>query len=134
MFRRGSSITLPLLNRWDGQLQVTSLAVAFVLVAAACGANVNDSTSQDTSPVSGLAGEPGGRPPSVDRTVHSVPLDSVVFDTSNGGFVRLSDASEGVIDRLRDAIRPIYQPHYDDPEGGGWLDEEDLVIGYVGKS
>ena len=109
---------------------MVALAVAFVLVGAACVASVNE----DTSPASDLAGGPGERPPSVDRTVHSVPLDNVVFDTFNGSFIRLSDASDEVIDRLRDAIRPIYQPLYDGPEGGDWLAPGDLVIGYEGDA
>ncbi|MFQ5902156.1 MAG: DUF3179 domain-containing protein [Candidatus Binatia bacterium] len=57
----------------------------------------------------------------------------MVFDTFNGSYVRLSEATPQVIEKLRDAIRPIYEPRYEGPEGGDWLRPEDLVVGYVGK-
>ena len=69
-------------------------------------------------------------PPKVDTSVASVSLDDVVFDTFQGGFIRLSGASDTSIDRLRDAIPPIYEPAYDSVEGGGWLSETELVMGY----
>ena len=70
----------------------------------------------------------------MDTSLHSVPLEDVVFDTFRGGFIRLPNATEEVIEALRDAIRPIYQPRYDGPEGGRWLQPGDLVIGYRGAS
>ena len=71
--------------------------------------------------------------PQVDTSIHSVPLGSVVFDTFDGGFLRLSEADSRTIEQLRDFIRPIYLPRYDGPEGGDWLLPTGLVIGYVGQ-
>lgn len=70
----------------------------------------------------------------MDTSIHSVPLEDVVFDTFDGGATRLSEATPPLIERLRDAIRPIYQPRYEGPEGGRWLDPNDLVIGYAGET
>ena len=56
-------------------------------------------------------------PPRLDTGSAVVPLDSVVFDTFRGGYIPLSEASEIVIESLRDAIRPIYEPAYEPVEG-----------------
>ena len=48
--------------------------------------------------------------PMVNLDVHSVPLEDIVFDTFRGGFVRLDEASESLIENLRDAISPICSP------------------------
>ena len=69
--------------------------------------------------------------PPVDLTRHSVPLEDVVFDTFRGGFVRLSEAQPSLILRLRDALKPIYNPRYGDTDGLPWLEDYDLVIGYA---
>ena len=68
--------------------------------------------------------------PLVDTSIHSVPLNEVVFDTFNGGFARLSEADGDLIEDLRDAITPIYDPVYGDSDGLEWLQASDLVIGY----
>ena len=74
-------------------------------------------------------------PPPVDLSIHRVPLDEVIFDTFDGGTVRLSDASELTILRLRDANRPLYEPvRYQDVDGGDWLSDSDTVIGYAVES
>jgi len=70
-------------------------------------------------------------PPQVDTSVRSVSLDEVVFDTFRGGFIRLSDATPDQIEQLRDAIKPIYEPAYDDVSGGDWLSDGDMVMGYA---
>jgi hypothetical protein len=69
--------------------------------------------------------------PAVDVTSHSVSLEDVVFDAFDGSFVRLSQASDALIRRLRDAIRPFYTPVYGDNQGLSWLRDDALVIGYV---
>ncbi|MFQ5913392.1 MAG: DUF3179 domain-containing protein [Nitrospinota bacterium] len=72
--------------------------------------------------------------PEVDRSRRGVPLDEVVFDTFDGGFVRLSGAPKGLIRSLRDAIRPIYAPTYSKPGGVRslpWLRDDDLIIGFA---
>ena len=72
---------------------------------------------------------PSGPPPPVDTSIHNVPLEDVVFDTFNGGFVRLSETSETQITSLRDRLRPVYQPNYEGPDGGIYLFPDELVIG-----
>lgn len=72
--------------------------------------------------------------PIVDLTTHSVPLEEVVFDTFDGRSVRLNVASQPLIERLRDAIKPIYNPRYGDANGLPWLRDSDLVIGYMSES
>ena len=68
--------------------------------------------------------------PTLDRSLHTVPLAEVAFDTFNGSFVRLSDADETLITSLRDLIRPIYEPEYQPAdEADSWLRQSDLVIG-----
>ena len=73
-------------------------------------------------------------PPLVDTTVANVPIEDVVFDTFAGGFIRLSEASEQLIEVLRDRIRPIYEPVYDSAQDADWLRDGDTVIGYVASS
>jgi hypothetical protein len=77
---------------------------------------------------------PSGPPPKLDTSIASVPLDEVLFDTFDGGSIQLSKASDRDIAGLRDRIRPIYEPTYDDVSGGDWLDDDDRVIGYVSGS
>ena len=77
---------------------------------------------------------PTGPPPKVDRATASVPLDEVVFDTFAGGYIPMSQATDREVERLRDAIKPIYEPVYDPVEGGDWLGDRDLVIGYATDS
>ena len=72
--------------------------------------------------------------PMVDLRMHSVPLEDVVFDTFDGRFARLSEASEELVEDLRDVIKPIYNPEYGDAEGLPWLRASDMVIGYVSES
>ena len=68
----------------------------------------------------------------VDRSIHSVPLRDIVFDTFGGSprFLPLDQASDADILALRDAIVPIIQPAYGDPGELSWLEDEDLVFGY----
>lgn len=69
--------------------------------------------------------------PALDRSRRTVPLDRIVFDTFDGGYVRLTEASEATIRSLRDRIRPIYRPRYGGPTDLPWLEDDDLVVGYV---
>lgn len=89
------------------------------------------SPSPDTS---GRPYTPSGPPPRLDTGSATVALDEVVFDTFRGGYIPLSEASDTVIESLRDAIRPIYEPAYESVEGGDWLKDDDLVIGYASAS
>ena len=69
--------------------------------------------------------------PMVDLSIHSVPVEEVVFDTFDGRFARLSVASQGLIEDSRDRINPIYNPTYGDAQGLPWLEDDDLVVGYI---
>lgn len=44
------------------------------------------------------------------------------------------EASQDDITCLRDSIIPIYRPEYDDVEGGNWLGDGGLVVGYISES
>lgn len=79
--------------------------------------------------------EPTTRPPRLDRAIAGVPLDLIIFDTFSVGLqLPLTEASDNAIEGLRDAIRPIYVPRYEAVEGGNWLREDDLVVGYAGET
>ena len=67
----------------------------------------------------------------IDTSIHDVTLGDIVFDTFNGRFVPLDQASEDLILGLRDAIVPIAQPAYGGPDALPWLQDSGLVIGYV---
>ncbi len=71
-------------------------------------------------------------PPPVNINIRSVPLEDVIFDTFDGGAMRLSEATPLLIDRLFNAIKPIYLPRYEDVEQGSWLAPGDLILGYTG--
>jgi Protein of unknown function (DUF3179) len=95
------------------------LLVALAGALAACGsATPTTAGSQRLGPV-----------PQVDRNRHSVPLDQIVFDTFDGGSVPLSRASDALIERELDRIRPVYRPRYGGAGSLRWLKDDDLVIG-----
>ena len=100
------------------RLRVLSLLLVAVVALAACGGG---SDKPDTS---------DGQVPDVDLGLADVGLDDVVFDTFDGGFVPLSEASASLIERLRDAIAPIYDPVYGAADELSWLEDKDLVLGY----
>ena len=77
---------------------------------------------------------PSSGPPEVDTAISSVPIEEVLFDTFGSGYIPLSVAPKDVIDALRDAIKPIYEPKYDVAEKGDWMRDDDMVIGYVSES
>ena len=93
-----------------------------------------------TADASGAAGEtPSEQPsptppevPMVDRSIHSVPLEDILFDTFGGSprYLPLDQASDEDILRLRDLIRPISEPAYGSAGDLPWLNDNDLVIGY----
>ena len=70
--------------------------------------------------------------PMVDRSIHSVTLEDIVFDTFGGSprFLTLDQASNEDILGLRDLIRPILEPAYGVGGDLPWLNDADLVIGY----
>ena len=100
-------------------------AAAGALVASACGSGgggaQNDSAGADRNSVAGI-----------DLSRHSVPLEDVHFDTFDGGSVPLSEIGADRLLSLVDAIPPLDEPRYEDASGGDWLEDDDLVIGYLG--
>lgn len=82
------------------------------------------------------AGSTGSGPPRLvpilDRTLHTVPLMDILFDTFGGEpwFVPLDLAAEDILVNLRDVIRPIDGPVYGPANALPWLEDDNLVIGY----
>lgn len=132
---------------------VSGLVAAFAVVAAACGSEdtpaaepttpsteiaVPQTTLGEPTPVVrtglpyGIDGPPP--PPAVDIFDGTVPPENIVFDTFDGGSVRLPDTPQATINRLFNAIRPVYVPVYEGPAGGDWLSNSDLVLGYEGET
>ena len=74
---------------------------------------------------------PTDPPPKVDTSISGVPLGKIVFDTFRGGYLPLPVATDEIIEDLRDAIPPIYEASYVAAEGGDWLEDSDLVVGYA---
>lgn len=137
-----------------GRTVVLLLTVAVATLAVACGSgdstptstagNASNSTStvdsQATRPTLvtrtglpyGIDGPPA--PPTVDIFGGIVPPEDIVFDTFDGGSVRLPDAPQATINRLFNAIRPVYVPVYEGPESGAWLSDSDFVLGYESET
>lgn len=98
---------------------------AVALVAAACGGGSGEDSGPAPNEGRVLAG--------TDLSKHSVPLKDIHFDTFDGGSITLSEISEDKLFSLRNRIPPFTSPPYDDVSGGSWMDDSDLVIGYVGE-
>ncbi len=118
-----------------------SLALAG-LVLSSCGSTdepsaseaIADQAADDAGDEAAVGIEPAGptRIGGTDLTRAEVGLEEVIFDTFDGGSIPLSEASEAQVARLLDAIPPIDEPRYQSAADAGWLDGDDLVIGYVG--
>ena len=68
--------------------------------------------------------------PPLDLSRATVEAADVVYDTFDGSFIAVDRASDAEVRRLRDAIRPIYDPQYQTAEQAeGWLSDRDRVIG-----
>jgi hypothetical protein len=71
--------------------------------------------------------------PDVDTSIHSVPLEDILFDTfgtTSARFVPLSEISDELQTDLRDAIIPVDLPVYGGADALPWLEDDDLVLGY----
>ena len=71
--------------------------------------------------------------PDVDKSIHSVPLEDILFDTFgtvSARFVPLSEISDELQADLRDAIIPVDLPVYGGSDALPWLEDDDLVLGY----
>ncbi len=110
----------------------TMLALTIVLAACAGSASNNTAPRAADFDVDAVENEQPQIVAGINLSVHDVPLSDIVFDTFDGGSVPLSEASEGQILDLLDAIPPIDEPRYSDGRDAGWLKPDDLVLGYVG--
>jgi hypothetical protein len=136
---------LKLPRNWTSQYRLEGLLTALLLLAVACGGA--DPTPVQTSGTSAYEAEkPGptvvvaedssvasGVVPELDRSIHSVPLDEILFDTfgtTSARFVPLSEISDALQTDLRDAITPVAQPAYGALDALPWLEDDDLVLGY----
>jgi hypothetical protein len=120
---------------------MTALALAGLVVATACARDPGGQAGVATAPPDSVPSPaPRGQPPANPITGHTLPpldrnnavvdLADIHFDTFNGGSVPLADADAALIERLRDAIAPIYFPAYEDAATASeWLADDDLVIG-----
>ena len=117
--------------------------IAFGLLAAACGGDL-DSVSTRAEPEAqtgtpnrifgeSIAETPEGFTGITDTENAIVSLSDVVFDTFDGGSITLDEASNNDVERLLDAIPPIDNPAYIDPDTDPWLDDQDLILGYVAE-
>jgi hypothetical protein len=71
--------------------------------------------------------------PDVDRSIHSVPLEDILFDTfgtTSALVVPLSEISDELQTDLRDAILPVDVPTYGGLDALPWLEDDDLILGY----
>ncbi len=108
------------------------LVGVFAAVLAACGGTpdevINEATTGATRPLA--LTEPDATPV-VDRSQASVALEDIVFDTFNGGSFTLAEGSDNDIARLFDAIAPIDAPDYETVAAADWLNDDDVIVGYV---
>lgn len=140
------------------RIRVIGLALGIVLAAVSVACGSGDSTPVPTSttvpavvstPTSEApaipptpitrTGLPYGitgpeAPPPVDIFDGIVPPEDIVFDTFDGSSVRLPDAPRATINRLFNAIRPVYVPTYEGASSGAWLSDGDFVLGYEGET
>ncbi|MCI0901356.1 MAG: DUF3179 domain-containing protein, partial [Chloroflexi bacterium] len=136
-----------IMNRW------TALAAGLLTLAAACGgsgptgapAQPEDaapatasiqSTAENPKPAAIVPEGSSAVPrtiPDLDRSIHSVPLEDILFDTfgrTRARFVPLSEISDELQTDLRDAIIPVDLPAYGGVDALPWLADDDLVLGY----
>ena len=67
----------------------------------------------------------------VNIAIADVDLADIIFDTFDGGSLPLSTATEEQVLRLLNAIPPINEPAYQEASQAEWLDDDDLVLGFV---
>ena len=133
------------INRWS------ALIAGILALAVACGGagpTAAQTAAEKPEPTSidqrgeqrgdqkdGQEGVPEGPliVPDLDRSIHSVPLEDILFDTfgtNSARFVPLSEISDELQAGLRDAIVPVDRPAYGSSDALPWLSDDDLIIGY----
>ncbi len=97
--------------------------------------SATDGVAQPASPPEphegGVPLPSGDDVPLPELDIANVPLEDIVFNTFDGAFLRLSDATPERILDLRDRIPPIERPRYVLPEDDELLDDDDLILGFV---
>ena len=83
---------------WSLPVKLALGAVGVTMVAAACGGS-GEGGSGETSQVL-LPGRPIENSPPVDRSIHSVPLEGLIFDNFQGDYITLPEASDTAIHKL----------------------------------
>ena len=130
----------------------TALAVGLLVLAVACGGSDPPAAQPNAAQPAGEKPEPtsiipecssdgsSGLPqlvPELDRSIHSVPLEDILFDTFgrvSSRFVPLSEISDELQTNLRDAIIPVDRPSYGSPDLLPWLTDDHLIIGYESRA
>lgn len=122
-----------------------ALAVGLLVFAIACGGSDPTIPAQtSTAQATDVKPEPTSVVPegssvvpklvqNVDTSIHSVPLEDILFDTfgtTEARFVPLSEISDELQTDLRDAILPVDEPTYGGLDALPWLEDDDLVLGY----
>lgn len=69
----------------------------------------------------------------VNIAIAEVDLADVVYDTFDGGSVTMAEASEATVLRLYNAIPPIDDPIYIPTADATWLQDDDLVLGFIAE-
>ena len=121
----------------------TVLAAGLLALAAACGGagptalqtatEKPELASINQEGVTVGAGMAPQTVPELDRSIHSVPLADILFDTFgtvSARIVPLSEITDELRSGLRDAIIPVGRPAYGGPDALSWLTGDHLVIGY----
>ncbi|MEO1065492.1 MAG: DUF3179 domain-containing (seleno)protein [Actinomycetota bacterium] len=106
------------------------LLLAGLVFLAACGGSGSAEPAVDPPTPPTPPDDGAGIP---DRTIASVDLGDVHFDTFDGGSIPLSEADDATIRRLVDAIIPLTDPPTERAADVDWLGDDDLVLAYVGE-
>ncbi len=123
----------------------TALVAGLLVLAVACG-GASPTATQPAIATQPAAEQPKPTPiipedppvaaqpvPALDRSIHSVPLEDILFDTFgtvSSRFVPLSEISDELQASLRDAIIPVDLPVYGGLDSLSWLRDDHLIIGY----
>ncbi len=131
---------LKTITRW------TAVAAGLLVLAVACGGSdptpepqgsIPQATEAKPEPTSIVPEGSSVVPkivPDLDRSIHSVPLEDILFDTfgtTDARFVPLSEISDELQTDLRDAIIPVDIPTYGGADSLPWLEDDDLILGYA---
>ena len=142
-YTQGAHLKLSL--NWITQYRWAGLLTALLLLAAAGHGQEQtpvktrstsgpEAAKPGTTPVvAGDSSSPSGTVPELDRSIHSAPLDQILFDTfdtTRARFVPLSEVSDALQTDFRGAITPEALPAYGALDAMPWLNDDDLVLGY----